>query len=128
MEASSSRRAAILLDEAVQDVASHETTDGAAPDRVLDLGGDPLVKALVRALPVVMGNVFAENPSQVLLADDNEVVEDLPANAADESFRVSIFETRAHADDFDARVASDFIEQAAEVPIAVVKEKLQNAR
>ncbi len=80
-----SRRAAVLLNEPIENVAPHDSPARRSLDRVLDLGGDLLLDPLVRTLGVEVRDELAEGPPEVALADHDEVPQDLSPHGADEA-------------------------------------------
>ena len=79
----------------------------------------------VRALAVVVGHVDAEHVFEVAAAEDQQPVETLASDGADEPLGVGVRLRRADrcSDDPDPFAAEDLVEGAAELAVAVVDQE-----
>src|SRR5664279_2713057 len=118
-----SGRPVVLVDDAAEDVA---TSDGLAADRC-DRTRDRLgeLKAAVWPRLVVVADVLGEHLVEVSSGDDEEMVEALLADGADESLRVCV---RTRRTDRSAEVLAgdrgeDFVEAPRELGVAVADEE-----
>src|SRR6266545_2523050 len=77
------------------------------------------------ALAVVVGRVDVEHVFEVAAAEDQQPVETLGSDGADEAFGVGVCLWRADrcSDDPDPFAAEDFVEGAAELAVAVVDQE-----
>src|ERR1035441_5171565 len=118
-----SGRPVVLVDDAAEGVA---TSDGLAADRchrTLDRLGE--LKAAVWPRLVVVADVFGEHLVEVSSGDDEEMVEALLADGADEALGVRVRTRRTHrrADALDADRGEDFVEAPRELGVAVADEE-----
>ena len=91
--------------ESAQHRACHDTPVGLfAPRRIL-LAWNPLSDPLVRSSPVEVLHPFSEHPAKVLLAKDQDMIEALAAEAAEEAFAdaIQVGRLRWDRDHVDAR-------------------------
>jgi hypothetical protein len=94
------------------------------------IGGDGWVRReqrerSVRALAVVVGRVDAEGPLEVTAAQDQQPVEALGSDGADETLGVGVCLWRPdrRVDDLDAFAAEDLVEGGGELAVAVVDQE-----
>jgi len=118
-----SGRPVVLVDDAAEDVA---TSDGLAADRchrTRDRLGE--LKAAVWSRLVVVADVLGEHLVEVSSGDDEEMVEALLADGADEALGVRVRTRRTHrrADALDADRGEDFVEAPRELGVAVADEE-----
>ena len=81
----------------------------------------------VRPVLVVMGGVGAEHLLEVAAVDDQDPVEALAAEGADPTLgvRIRIRSSDGRPDDPHALAAEDLVEGAAELTVAIVKQKAE---
>src|ERR1035437_3125238 len=116
-------RPVVLVDDAAEDVA---TSDGLAADRchrTRDRLGE--LKAAVWSRLVVVADVLGEHLVEVSSGDDEEMVEALLADGADEALGVRVRTTRTHrrADALDADRGEHLVEAGGELGVAVADEE-----
>src|ERR1035437_9509685 len=118
-----SGRPVVLVDDAAEDVAM---SDGLGADhchRTRDRLGE--LKAAVWPCLVVVADVLGEHLVEVSSGDDEEMVEALLADGADEALGVRVRTRRTHrrADALDADRGEDFVEAGGELGVAVADEE-----
>ena len=114
----------ILVGESAEDLLSVDPVLGEV-DRFgrlgIGLGRDELAEGTVRPSGVVMPQVLGQHLSQVVLIDDQQLVEELPAQGADDPFadRVRSGCLRRAGHDPDAPRSEHGIERAGELACSV---------
>jgi len=92
----------------------------------IGLGRGELAEGTVRPGSVVVQQVLGQHPAQVLLIDDQQPVEDLPAQRADHPFadRIRPWSLRRAGHDPDALRSEHRIERASELARPVPDQEL----
>src|SRR5438309_2382888 len=119
------RRPAVVVMESAQHRARH---DRATRRRVIGqpwLAWDALAEPLVGAARVEVWHPFGQDPPKVILAEDQDVVEALAAEAAEEAFAdgIHVGRVRRDRDHVDARAVGGVGKVAAEFAVVVPDQK-----
>jgi hypothetical protein len=121
----------VLMHDAPETIAA----DDVAVGRLLDPDGFGRLKreSAVRTFAVVVLDVDAQDVFEMAAADDQEPVETLVADGADESLRVGVRLRRSHrrVDHLDSFAAEHLVEGSGELAIAIVDQEtrpLENVR
>jgi len=112
-----------------------ESADAPKSDHLAGLFDGPrhgrvAFKGHVRAIVVVIGDVLADEPEQVPLAEHDQVIEQLSAQCADPSFGETVLPRRARSDSklAQAEPFDSTVEHGAEHAVAIADQALDRWR
>jgi hypothetical protein len=117
------------VDQPGKDIGSSNASGVGIGDRdrcFVDQRGASLIEGSVRAVPVVVIQVFGEDDFEMAAAEDEEPVQALPADGADKPLRDRVGARRpdGRLEDPDPFSAEDGVEGGGELRVAISNEEL----